>query len=170
MSFISTSVAVVAAILIAAYSIGQFTSKSIATEIEIAAPASAVWAELASTADYADWNPFVKHLSGDLRVGNTLAVTIQFKGNSTMDFTPTVLVSDEAQELRWIGRVGFKGVFDGEHSFVLEETSMGTTIFRQNETFSGMLAYVVFPQIRKDTESGFKAMNEALKARVEDKA
>ncbi|WP_306258963.1 SRPBCC domain-containing protein [Pararhizobium sp. IMCC21322] len=170
MSFTSTSVSVVAAILIAAYSIGQFTSKSIATEIEIAAPASAIWAELANTADYADWNPFLKYLSGDLRVGSTLAVTIQSIGNSTMDFTPTVLVSDEAQELRWIGHLGFKGIFDGEHSFVLEETPMGTTIFRQNETFSGMLAFILFALIGNDTESGFKAMNEALKARVEEKA
>ena len=46
---------------------------------------------------------------------------------------------------------------------------MGTTIFRQNETFSGMLAFILLPLIGNDTESGFKAMNEALKARVEEK-
>ncbi len=87
-----------------------------------------------------------------------------------MNFTPTVLVSDESQELRWIGRLGFKGIFDGEHYFIMEETAEGTTLFRHGETFSGMLAYVLFPLIGEDTEAGFNALNEALKSRLVSKA
>ena len=170
MSILTTSATAIAATLIAAYGIGQFTSKSIATEIEIAAPASAVWAELADTEGHATWNPFMKHMSGDLNVGNTLDVTIQSQGNAPMNFKPMVVVSEEDQELRWVGRLGFKGIFDGEHYFIMEKTSEGTTLFRHGETFSGMLVYVLFPLIGEDTEAGFKAMNGALKVRVEEKA
>lgn len=170
MSILFKSATVLAVALVAAYGIGQFTSRIIATEIEINAPANVVWEELVDTEAYTDWNPFVKKLSGDLTVGNTLAVTVQSEGNSSMNFTPTVLVSDAGHELRWVGRLGFKGVFDGEHSFILEETSKGTTIFRHGETFTGMLAYVLFPLIGTDTKKGFNAMNNALKARVENKA
>ena len=170
MSILTTSATVIVATLVAAYGFGQFTSKSIATEIEIAAPASAVWSQMADTEGHATWNPLMKHMSGELTVGEKLDVTIQSQDNAPMSFKPLVLVSEEDQELRWVGRLGFKGIFDGEHYFIMEETAEGTTLFRHGETFSGMLAYVLFPLIGEDTESGFKAMNEALKARVEEKA
>lgn len=170
MSIFAIAAITIAAILAAAYGVGQFTSRSLHTEIEINAPASAVWAELADGASFPQWNPFVKHLSGDLVVGNRLDITIRSAGNAPMNFTPTVLVSDENRELRWIGRLGFKGIFDGEHYFTIEETAEGTTLFRHGENFTGMLVYVLFPIIGKDTERGFIAMNEALKARVENRA
>ena len=74
MSILTTSATAIAATLITAYCVGQFTSKSITSEIEIAAPSSAVWAELADTAGHADWNPSVKYMSGNLNVGSTLEV------------------------------------------------------------------------------------------------
>jgi hypothetical protein len=86
-----------------------------------------------------------------------------------MDFAPEILVADENAELRWVGKFGFKGIFDGEHYFILEETDRGTTIFRHGESFTGILGYPLLALIREDTENGFKAMNVALKARVEEK-
>ncbi len=169
MSILTTATVAIASTLIAAYGVGQFTTKSIATEIEIDAPPHAVWAELSDTEGHASWNPFVTHMSGDLTVGRQLNVTVQPAGNAPMGFTPTVLVSDEARELRWVGHLGFKGVFDGEHHFTMEETADGKTLFRQGETFSGMLAYVLFPLIGESTAGGFEAMNAALKTRVEAK-
>ena len=169
MSILTTTAAIATTAFAAACGIGQLTGPSITTEIEIAAPASAVWAELADAEAYPDWNPFVKHLSGGLEVGNHLNVTVQSEGNAPMDFTPEVLVADENAELRWVGRLGFKGIFDGEHYFILEETDRGTTLFRHGETFTGILGYPLLALIREDTHKGFLAMNEALKARVEDK-
>lgn len=169
MSILTTSASILAAALIAAYGVGQFTTKTITTQIEIDAPAGAVWQELTDTAAYADWNPFVKQLSGELTVGSQLDVTIQPDGRSPMAFAPTVLVSDPVRELRWVGILVAKGIFDGEHHFTLEETAQGTTILRHGEAFTGMLAYVLFPLIGADTEKGFNAMNVALKERVEEK-
>lgn len=167
MSFATTTIAAAAVTLVAAYGIGRVTGPSIVTEIEIAAPAAAVWAELADGAAYPEWNPFVMHLSGDLIVGNRLEVTVQPEGAAPMEFTPEVLVADENSELRWIGRVGFAGIFDGEHYFVLEETDHGTTILHHGETYTGILGYPLLALIRQGTENGFLAMNEALKARAE---
>ena len=84
-----------------------------------------------------------------------------------MDFTPEVLVAIEKEELRWVGRLGFKGIFDGEHYFILEETDRGTTVFRHGENFTGLLGYPLIALIREDTHNGFVAMNKALKARAE---
>ena len=164
---ILTTTTLAATTLVAAFGLGQITGPSIQTEIEIDAPASAVWKELADTDAYADWNPFVRRIEGDLEVGQSLEVTVGADGNTPMDFTPEVLVADENEELRWVGRLGFKGIFDGEHYFILEETDRGTTIFRHGETFTGLLGYPLLALIREDTQNGFLAMNEALKARVE---
>ncbi len=169
MSILKKTTSIAAIALVAAYGIGLFAGPSISTEIEIAAPANVVWEELTDGGDYPDWNPFVKHLSGDITVGNHLNVTVQSEGNEPMDFTPEVLVADKDAEFRWVGRLGFKGIFDGEHYFILEETAKGTTLLRHGESFKGILGYPLLALIREDTESGFKAMNQALKERAETK-
>ncbi|NNK79551.1 MAG: SRPBCC domain-containing protein [Litoreibacter sp.] len=142
-------------------------SKPIETRIEIAAPPSAVWTELADHAAYAVWNPFITRISGDLAVGERLAVIVQPQGKAAMEFAPEILIADADEELRWVGQLGMKGVFDGEHYFVLEETARGTTVFHHGERFSGLLTYLLFPLIGESTENGFHAMNLALKTRVE---
>lgn len=45
--------------------------------IDISATPSRVWEVLTDTADYPEWYPFMAELSGTLRVGSRLAVTIQ---------------------------------------------------------------------------------------------
>ncbi len=167
MSIFTTAAAATAALLITAYGAGQFTQKSIQTEITIDAPAEAVWQALTQSEDISSWNPFVKKLDGTIAVGETLAVTIQQPNGSAMDFAPTVLVADENRELRWVGRLGFKGIFDGEHYYVLEQQADGTTLFRHGETFRGMLVHVLYPLIGDSTTEGFKQMNAALKAEAE---
>ena len=167
MSIIKKSATVAATAVVAAYAAGLLVGPSLSTEVEIAAPASVVWEELTVGTAYPEWNPFVKRLSGDMEVGNHLDVTIQPEGNAPMDFTPEVLVADKDSEFRWVGKLGFRGVFDGEHYFILEETDQGTTILHHGENFRGILAYPLIALIGADTLSGFEAMNQALKARAE---
>lgn len=166
MSLLTTTAAIAAATLASAYALGGFMSKSIETEIEIDAPVSVVWETFSETASYPEWNPFVRRLDGDWEVGATLDVLVQAEGSSPMTFAPTVLVAENNRELRWVGKLGFRGLFDGEHYYIFEETDRGTTIFRHGETFTGMLTYALLPVIGADTERGFNEMNRALRDRV----
>lgn len=170
MTALANTAALASLSLVAAYGLGRITGPSIKTEIEIDAPAHTVWKVLTGADAFSEWNPFVKSMAGDLKAGNTLAITVQPDGKSAMKFAPKVLKANPNQELRWLGKLGFKGIFDGEHYFVLEETPRGTTILRHGETFRGLLAYPLFAMIGKDTRTGFEAMNQALKARVEARA
>ncbi|AXI47638.1 SRPBCC domain-containing protein [Sulfitobacter sp. SK012] len=170
MSIIKKSAAITATVVVAAFGAGVFFGPSISTEIEISAPAAVVWKELTDGTSYPEWNPFVKHLSGDLVVGKHINVTIQFEGKTAMNFTPEVLVVDENAEFRWVGKLGFRGVFDGEHYFRLEETDEGTTILHHGESFRGVLAYPLIALVGEGTKNGFEAMNQALKQRAELKA
>lgn len=56
-----------------------------------------------------------------------------------MTFKPTVLAFKHNKEFRWIGKLLFKGVFDGEHKFELIDNGNGTTIFNHSENFKGIL-------------------------------
>lgn len=167
MSVLLKSVAVIAVVLAGAHVAGQYSVRSLRTQISIAAAPAAVWERLADTDKYGDWNPFIRSLDGKLEAGQDLSVTIRTSGDKTMGFGPRVLVSKPGRELRWRGKLLMPGIFDGEHYFILEEQADGSTLFRHGEIFSGMLVLPLFAMIREDTEAGFRAMNEALKARAE---
>lgn len=167
MSLLTTTAAIAATAILATAALTQFKGPSISTDIEIAAPVHIVWEELTNGAAYPEWNPFVRQLSGELQAGNRLNVTIQQEGGNPMQFTPEVLVAEANRELRWVGRLGFQGIFDGEHRFILEEIDDQTTRLHHGETFTGLLGYPLLALIRQDTLNGFEAMNEALRERAE---
>jgi hypothetical protein len=138
------------------------------SEIKIAAPPAAVWAILTEFAAYPDWNPFVREIAadGDLSEGARLRVQIGPPGRRPMRLKPVVRHLDPGHELRWLGRLGPRGVFDGEHTFRLEATADGGTHFVQEERFTGMLVPLVWRSLREPTRLGFEAMNDALARRV----
>lgn len=139
----------------------------ITTSAEIAATPERVWSILLDFAAYPKWNPFIRTISGAPLLGNRLAVQIQPGGQSAMTFRPTVLQVTEAQQLRWMGRLGVPGLFDGEHVFSVSPLDDGKTQFIQSERFSGLLAGMIFPSMMIATTAGFEAMNQALKQRAE---
>ncbi|HTP56009.1 MAG TPA: SRPBCC domain-containing protein, partial [Thermoplasmata archaeon] len=70
-------------------------------------------------------------------------------------------------ELRWLGRLGLPGLFDGEHRFVIESDGAGGSVLTQSETFRGLLVPLVWRGLGPRTEAAFHRMNEALRDRVE---
>lgn len=83
-----------------------------------------------------------------------------------MTFRPRVLVAEPARELRWLGHLLIPGLFDGEHSFVIEPTDPRSCRFHHGETFTGALVGL-FSKGLDATGDGFDQMNLALKARSE---
>lgn len=51
-------------------------TRNIQHQIDIGAPPAVVWEQLADTAAYAHWNPFVRRLSGELTEGARLTVEV----------------------------------------------------------------------------------------------
>ncbi len=136
----------------------------IRTEIEIEASPERIWAVLTDQRAYPEWNPFLVSSTGELREGGRLANEISNNGG-TMKFEPRVLVVEPGRELRWIGNFVFPGLADGEHYFLIEPAGAGRSRFVQGERFTGALVPVAGSAL--DVEDGFKAMNAALKTRVE---
>jgi len=141
-------------------------SRRIDTEIHIAAPPARVWQVLTDFAAYPDWNPFLIAVQGRAEPMTHLEVRIRMPDRREHVFKPVVLQATPERALRWLGRVGLPGVFDGEHGFFLEAEGAGTR-FRQTESFQGFLVPLLWRQVGPATTAGFAAMNAALKARAE---
>lgn len=159
---------IIVILFISLFTINLLTMRSIKTEIVINAPAEEVWKVLMDHQSYPEWNPFIKKISGSTQSGDYLQITLQSEGNKPMNFKPLVLVNNTNQEFRWLGKLGFKGVFDGEHYFILEQIEPNQTKFIHGENFTGILSGLLMKMIGKDTEAGFEAMNMAIKNRLEN--
>ena len=136
--------------------------KQISRETQIEAAPERVWSVLTDFGAYRQWNPFIRSISGEPKVGTTLDVRI-----NKMRFRPTVLTVEPPRELRWLGKLLVRGLFDGEHRFEIEPLAPDRMRLRQSERFTGLLVPLLWPLMGKSTEQGFEAMNASLKQRAE---
>ena len=141
--------------------------KKLHTQIEINATPERVWQVLTDFASYAEWNPFITAAEGNAVEGDRLHVRIDPPGGRAASFRPTVTVAEVPKRLEWLGKLLFKGLFDGRHRFEIEATSGGTN-FIQSEEFTGVLVPLLAKSLDGPTREGFELMNRAIKERAED--
>ena len=132
--------------------------KEIKTSIHINATPTKVWKILTDFESYHNWNPFIQSLTGTVKKGASIKVNID-----KMQFKPTILEYIPNKQLSWLGKLFIKGLFDGQHNFLLEEQTDGTTIFYHTEQFSGLLVRLFATKLETETKAGFEAMNKKLK-------
>ena len=136
-------------------------AKEIFTSIQIEATPEKVWQVLMATELYPEWNPFIKWIKGDLKVGNSIIVQIQ-----DMKFKPKVLKLEPQKEFKWKGKLWINGLFDGTHRFHLIDNGDGTTTLEHSEKFKGILVPLLSKKLDRETQPGFEAMNVALRKKV----
>lgn len=160
-------VAVVVLAVLGGYTAYALTKSTVLrTEIVIDADADDVWTVLTDRDAYPQWNPFIVSSTGDLVTGQTISNVLKDVDGKENAFTPEVLVAEPGQELRWIGKLGPGGVFDGEHAFRIEQIGPGRVRFIQEERFRGVAVPFMAGWLRSKIEPQFRAMNDALAARA----
>lgn len=142
--------------------------KTLNTEIIIHASIETVWNILTDFDVYPEWNPFIKSFTGNIREYERFEVQLHPPGGKPMTFKPRCLALKPHREFRWLGHLGIKGLFDGEHLFELESLKNGDTRFSQSEQFRGILVPLIWRMVGESTLEGFVAMNQALKQRAEN--
>lgn len=140
--------------------------KNIQTDIVINADISTVWNVLLDFERHQSWNPFIKSIKGEQRVGKKLTVSIKPPDGKGMTFKPKILIVEPNKEFRWKGKLGINGVFDGEHYFILELLNKNQTKFIHGEIFSGILVSLMGNMLEK-TKEGFQLMNVAIEKECE---
>src|SRR3712207_9011740 len=143
--------------------------KVLHSEIEIGAPAERVWHLLTDFASYPQWNPFIRTISGQPTEGEGLEVRIGPPAGRSMTFKPKVLNAEPSRELRWLGHLLVPGLFDGEHSFIIQPLEENRVRFVQREAFKGLLVPLFARSLETNTRRGFEEMNRAVKERTEDR-
>jgi hypothetical protein len=139
--------------------------REVRTEIEIGASPERVWSVLMDFCSYAEWNPFIRRISGEPAVGSRLEVRIEPPEGRGLTFKPSVRKAEVNREFAWLGHLVLPGIFDGEHHLELQPRN-GGTLFVQREEFKGILV-PLFGRGLEKTEHGFERMNVALKERAE---
>ena len=136
-------------------------SFTIDTTVDINAGKDAVWDVLTDFASYQEWNPGMR-IEGAPEVGTKLAVHM----TGGMSFKPKVLAATPGKELRWLGKLGLRGIAAGEHYFVLTTNDDGTTRLNHGERFSGALVALARGG-SANSGTAYEAFSQALKQRVE---
>ncbi|HEX6879168.1 MAG TPA: SRPBCC domain-containing protein [Terriglobales bacterium] len=136
------------------------------TAIYINAAPTEVWSILTDFERYADWNPLLPSVQGDLRPGAPLRLQVRLPWLPLLRITTTIQQVESGISFEWAGKFLSDSVFVGLHRFVVSPNGNGQTQFEQSETYSGLFSHMVFlflPILRY----GFNQMNDSLKATAE---
>ena len=123
-------------------------SLTIDTTVDIDASRDAVWDVLTDFASYSEWNPSMR-IQGTPEVGTKLVVHLLADGGHGMSFKPKVLAATPGEELRWLGKLGFHGIADGEHFFILTTNDDGTNSPQPRRTLLRRTGRACKRQLRK---------------------
>lgn len=147
-------------------------SFEVRAEIAIDAPIAIVWDVITDVVRWSEWSTWLRYEGGAVALGSKLELRLTPPNGGGYAFSPEVIALDppsDASEARfgWIGRTGVRGVFDGEHHFVLRAEGESTRLLHY-ERYSGLLSPLMakLPAMR-DAPAGFEAMNAEVKARAE---
>jgi hypothetical protein len=141
--------------------------KDLHCEIEIDAPAERVWQILTDFASFPQWNPFIRRIGGEPRVGEQLEVYLQLSGARGITFRGKVLGAEPPRELRLMAPLIRPGLFDREHIILIEAVEPGHVRFVQRVVYGGLLVPLFPKSLQRIIRRGFEQMNRAIKARAE---
>jgi hypothetical protein len=142
-------------------------SKQLTSQIDIDATPQRVWQVLSEFSSYPQWNPFIIRAEGQAQSGSRLVMRMQPIGARGVTLRPTVVEATPGHRLRWLGRLGIRGIFDAEHTFTITPREGGGVRLAQDEAFTGVLVPLLARSLDRHTRPAFDAMNTALKHRAE---
>ena len=140
-------------------------TRRIATAIDIDAPAAAIWRVLVDFPAYPEWNPFIRRITGEAKVGSKLEVTAQPANRKPMTFRPTVRVADPIANCAGWAACCCPASSTASMPSSSSHRRRGCRL-RHEETFGGLLV-PAFGAMLDDTARSFAELNAALKRRVE---
>jgi hypothetical protein len=135
-------------------------------EIDIAAPAKAVWDALVDTAKWPAFDPYCDRIEGVPALGATIKAFTKLAPGRAF---PVKVTTFEAPRLMvWSGGMPL-GLFTGVRTFTVTAKPSGLAHFAMTEVFSGPLLGLIGKSLPDMTEP-FDAFCKGLKATAEAKS
>ena len=126
-------------------------------------PPERVWAVLADTASWPDWDSGVLGVEGEVRQGGS--VKIRSELNPKRAYPVKVTDFEPNRRMAWRGGVPL-GLFTGVRRYTLTPEGEGRTRFDMREEFSGPLLPLIW-RTMPDMNESFRQFAGGLKQRVE---
>jgi hypothetical protein len=137
------------------------------TTFPIAASAATVWGILVDFERWSEWNPSVPSISGDARLGSTLALTLAMPRRPSAKVKATITELVPERRFCWHGTVGGDRTFAGTREFEIDPQPDGTVLVTHVEDVTGLL-YPVFRAVMGSAiQEHHDNLNVALKERAE---
>jgi hypothetical protein len=140
------------------------------TTFPIGAPPDAVWGVLTDFERYPEWNPSLTSISGELRPGSTVSLTLALPGRPSLKVKARLADVEPGRRLTWHGNLGADWLFAGTREFLIDAQPDRTVRFTHAEDVRGVL----FPLFRAVMGSAIQrhhdALNVALTKRAEGRA
>jgi hypothetical protein len=131
----------------------------------IGATPQVIWELLTNASAYPGWNPAVLGIEGEIREGET----IRLKSIVNPDRQFKLAVSDVDPPRRMVWSDGMPlGLFRGVRSFEIAPGGDGTSEFKMEEVYSGLLAPLITKSIPDMTDS-FEKFPNGLKDAAESR-
>jgi hypothetical protein len=113
-------------------------SLTCSVQVNIQAKPSVVWTLLTDASGFPRWNSTVTGVEGQIKEGERLRLHVP---GTNRTFTPIVSNVVAPERMTWTG--GFAPIFKGVRTFALNPVSDGSTDFRMEERFSGLMLPLV---------------------------
>ena len=136
--------------------------KQYSASTNINASPEVIWKILTDTSGYPDWDPAMDHIEGKLAQGETVKF---FTKLSSQAFPVKVTLFEPNRKMVLTGGMPL-GLFKSERTHTLTPGRDGQTLFKTEETFSGLLL-PIFGRNLPDLTENFKAFAAGLKQQAE---
>lgn len=134
--------------------------------IGIQAPAEVIWEIVHDLSRWDEWNPTYPKAAGQVRIGEVLSLTLVLPGQPEQELAPKVLDWVPNEQIHWELRM-MGGLIKTMRYIEISPVAEAGCIVDNGELFGGLMGPSLGKRVGRPLQRGFKAMNEALKARAE---
>lgn len=134
--------------------------------IGVQAPPEVVWEIVHDLSRWSEWNPTYPQAEGQVRIGETLTVTLALPGQAQQVLKPRVLDWVPNEQLHWQLSM-LAGMIRTTRYIEINQLAEASCIVDNGELFGGLMGPSLGRRLGRSVRRGFEAMNEALKERAE---
>lgn len=135
--------------------------------IGVNAPAEVIWEVIRDLERWSEWNPTYPQAAGQVRIGEQLTLTLALPGQPQQPIRPRVLEWVPGEQLHW-ELVLLSGAIKTIRYIEIDALAEESCIVDNGEIFGGLMGPSFGRRMGRSVRRGFRAMNEALKARAEE--
>jgi hypothetical protein len=137
------------------------------TEFDINASDEQVWAVLVDFEHYVDWNPSVPSISGHVREGSTVSLTLALPGRPNLNVKAVLQKVTPNRRLTWRGHLGADQLFTGYREFAIHPLTENKVRVTHVEDLQGWIAPLFEKLMGRSVQHHHDAFNESLRNRAE---